>query len=323
MRILITGGLGFLGGRLAAYLYAAGHQIVLGSRRIAEPPFWLPKAEVAKINWGENESIQSCCKSIDVVIHTAGMNAKNCILNPVDALAINGLNTARLVSAANEAGVKQFIYLSTAHVYANPLVGVLTEEICPTNLHPYATTHLAGEQAVLGASKLGEMHGIVLRISNAFGAPMDQDVNCWMLLVNDLCRQAVQTRKLKLQTNGLQERNFINIHSLCKIVESIVISPTREVDIKTDIYNVGSGVSQTVLAMARLVQQRCFEILGCKIFVELAEEISNDRNLKLDFRVNKLSELGIQSNELENIAEIDQLINFCQSHFEQGKKCLK
>ena len=106
----------------------------------------------------------------------------------------NGVATKRLVEAASRAGVKKFIYLSTAHVYASPLVGTITEQTLPNNSHPYASSHLAGESAVLNADERGVIQGVVMRLSNAYGAPMHKGVNCWMLVVNDLCRQAVQTR---------------------------------------------------------------------------------------------------------------------------------
>lgn len=319
MKVLITGGLGFIGGRVAAHLSGAGHQIILGSRRACEPPFWLPKSDVVAINWGENDSLQDCCNSVDIVIHAAGMNSGDSALNPVGALAFNGVETARLVRAATMAGVKQFIYLSTAHVYANPLLGVLTEETPPTNLHPYATSHLAGEQVVLAATQDGKMSGVVLRISNAFGAPMDGDVNCWMLLANDLCRQAVQTRKLTLHTNGLQERDFIGMNTLCKAVESILMLSARGAELESNVFNIGTGISRTVFEMAKLIQQRCFKVLGFWPDLEVPEEFTNNNNSKLHFRVDRLVNLNVSFNEQENIAEIDRLLNFCQLNFYPSK----
>src|SRR3546814_20189177 len=97
------------------------------------------------------------------------MNAQNCAANPVEALEFNGVATARLVQAAARVGIRRFIYLSTAHVYCAPLTGTITEDTCPRNLHPYATSHLAGENAVLRAVKAGEISGMVLRFLNVLG----------------------------------------------------------------------------------------------------------------------------------------------------------
>jgi UDP-glucose 4-epimerase len=155
-RVLITGGFGFVGGRLATYLAQKGHHVILGSRITSISPAWLPHAEVIQIDWDDEVALEHICSQVDVVIHAAGMNTQDSTADPIAALAFNGLATARLVTAACWKGVQQFIYLSTAHVYANPLVGVITEESCPRNLHPYATSHLAGEQEVLGLEVCGQ-----------------------------------------------------------------------------------------------------------------------------------------------------------------------
>ena len=313
MRILITGGFGFVGGRLAMALLQAGHQIVLGSRNVISPPVWLPQAEVVQIVWDDDSALDHSCNGFDVVIQAAGMNAQDCANNPVAALAFNGVATARLVAAACRAGVQRFIYLSTCHVYASPLVGIITEETCPRNLHPYATSHLAGEHAVLSASQRGQIHGIVLRLSNAFGTPMHKDVNCWMLLVNDLCKQAVQTRKLVLQTSGLQQRDFIGLTEVCRVAEYFSVGHSESKP--TGVFNVGAGMSQSVLAMAQFIQQRCVHVLGLKPLLQCVEEGVNEQHPTLTYRPDNLAALGINSNGLDNTAEIDSLLRFCQTAF--------
>ena len=315
MRILITGGFGFVGGRLAVHLAQAGHHIVLGSRKDLAAPTWLPQAEVAQIAWDDTVALECSCSNVDVVIQAAGMNAQECAANPVAALGFNGVATARLVAAASGAGVRRLIYLSTAHVYANPLVGSITEETCPRNLHPYATSHLAGEHAVMSASQRGEMEGIVMRLSNAFGAPMDKDVNCWMLLVNDLCRQAVKTRKLVLKTNGVQERNFIGLTDVCRVAERLAID--NGVPTQPGVFNVGAGESQSVIAMAQLIQKRCAEILSFEPVLQIVASVADSHFQSLIYRRDNLAASNIRCNGQENLTEIDNLLRYCHSAFRQ------
>ena len=316
MRILITGGFGFVGGRLAVHFAQLGHQIILGTRHPLTPPDWLPQAEVAIIAWDDIAALERSSDGVDVIIHAAGINAQDSATDSLAALAFNGLATARLVVAASRAGVTKFFYLSTAHVYDSPLIGTITEETCPRNLHPYATSHLAGEQAVLSAHSRGELLGIVLRLSNAFGAPMHKDVNCWMLLVNDLCKQAVQTRKLVLHSNGLQYRDFIGLTKVCCVVEKLVDSDQLN---QANVFNVGAGVSQSVLEMALLIQLRCSKVLGFE--PELLRKLGelDELSPKLIYRTDHLTSLGICTKSLDNIAEIDRLLQFCQSTFNQIK----
>lgn len=314
MRILITGGFGFVGGRLAVHLAKFGYQVVLGSRKASRPPVWLPQIEAVNIVWEDDDKLQRSCSGVDVVIHAAGMNAQDCAADPVAALAFNGVATSRLISAANRAGVQRFIYLSTAHVYASPLVGLITEKTCPRNLHPYATSHLAGEHAVSHADQCGPIHGIILRLSNAFGAPAHKDVNCWMLLVNDLCMQAVQTGKLVLQTNGLQKRDFLSLTDLCLIVEHLCLD--KKGASQRGVFNVGSGTSQTVLQMAQLIQQRCQQMLGFEPELLFATDTPDNRNIDLTFRADRLAETGFGAVR-NDIGEIDRLLQFCKLNFIQ------
>lgn len=316
MRILITGGLGFVGGRVALYLQQAGHQIVLGSRKANSPPDWLPQAEVVQINWDDAIALEHSCSGVDVVIQAAGMNAKDCAADPIAALEFNGLATARLLGAAIRASVLRFIYLSTAHVYARPLVGMITEGTCPRNLHPYATSHLVGEHAVLRASQCGQIQGIVLRLSNAFGAPMHKDMNCWMLLVNDLCRQAVQTRKMVLQTNGLQQRDFVGMTEFCRVVDYLA-SCDGEV-LRPGVFNVGAGVSQSVFEMALLIQQQCHQVLGFEPVLQRPEIGASEQHELLIYRADNLAKIGVNIG-LDNTIEIDNLLTFCQASFSQAQ----
>ena len=312
MRILITGGFGFVGGCLAVHLAQAGHQIILGTRHSIATPDWLPHAEVAKIVWDDETTLKHCCKDVDVIIHAAGMNAQDCAADPVAALTFNGLATARLVVAASQVNVKKFVYISTAHVYKSPLVGVITEETCPQNLHPYATSHLAGEHVILSAHARGELRSIVLRLSNAFGVPMHKDVNCWMLLVNDLCKQAVQTRKLVLQSSGLQHRDFIGLTEVCRITEKIIDSDWSR---QANIFNVGAGVSQSAIEMAQLIQQRCAEVLGFTPVLQHKQSEVDERHPTLTYQTDNLNTLGLSCKSQTNIVEIDRLLQFCQTTF--------
>jgi UDP-glucose 4-epimerase len=312
MRILITGGFGFLGGRLGQHLSQVGHHVVLGSRNASDPPNWLPYAEVAKIDWNDTRALAHTCNGVDVLIHTAGMNAQDCATNPVAALEVNGLATARLLDAAIRCSVKRFIYLSTAHVYASPLIGSISEETCPRNLHPYATSHLAGENVVLGANHRGEIKGCVLRLSNVFGAPMHKEVNCWMLLVNDLCRQVVTERKLTLNTTGLQRRNFLTLEDFCSVLIHVIGLHKKQ--FSGQIFNVGGNWTPRIIDMVELIRSRCTEVLGFTpdiIRPESAEEIMP---LDLNYRTNGLIASGFKSSMNVN-AEIDATLLFCREAF--------
>jgi len=129
MKILITGASGYLGGRISSFFSSMSkYEIILASRRAVKIPNNFKNIKVIQINWKDEESISNACKNIDVIIHTAGMNAQDCYINPKEANNVNGIYTARLVENAILNKVKKIIYFSTAHVYNSPLKGIITEE---------------------------------------------------------------------------------------------------------------------------------------------------------------------------------------------------
>lgn len=313
MKILITGAFGFVGGRLAKYLAGRGHEILLGTRIARSSPDWGPGLEVVKTDWFNEDALTSLCRNVDVVIHAAGMNAQDCEIEPVAALHFNGVATAALVTASCKAGVKKIIYFSTAHVYGSPLSGVLTEEICPVNLHPYATSHLAGENAVLWAHQKGKIEGWIFRLSNSFGAPSYKNVNTWNLLVNDICRQAIVSNKIVLKSSGTQCRDFVTLSTVEKTIEASLLGTAPE---STNlIFNLSSGRSTSIMEMAELVASRYRNITGEeKIYIE---NISDDEGKiwhPFLISVEKLRKNGLFFESI-NEPEIDGLLNFCKMNF--------
>jgi UDP-glucose 4-epimerase len=313
MRVLVSGGFGFVGGRLAQHLHQAGYQVALGSRKARSTPEWLRDAEVVKLDWNDCDSLASVCLGSDVIIHAAGMNAQDSLANPAEALAFNGVATARLLDAGCKASVQRFIYLSTAHVYGSPLEGTITEETCPWNLHPYATSHLAGESAVLYASQRKKIEGIVLRLSNAFGAPAHAEANCWMLLVNDLCRQAVTLRSMTLRSTGLQRRDFITLEDVSRVVANMISLPGHQIG--DGRFNVGSGKSLRVIDMVKLIQARCTEVLGCTPEIINPQYIKkNEKSPNLDYKIEKLLNTDFSLRN-DSELEIDDILRMCDKSF--------
>lgn len=308
MKVLVAGGFGFVGARIARALHAAGHNVLLGSRLLRSVPGWLLGAQVRPMDWQSRQSLQEACAGADVVVHAAGMNAADCAANPPQALKANGVGSASLVEAALGAGVARFFYFSTAHVYASPLEGQINEESCPRNLHPYASSHLAGEYALLHALSIGKIAGTSLRLSNGFGAPVTPDADCWMLLTNDLCRQAVTQRKLVLQSSGDQLRDFVPLAAVCEDVLKLLALPAQSLP---KILNIGSGESVSVLAMARLIQERCQTILGYTPALETGAR--KETAQPVYYGSLHAEKLGLATTD--PVAEIDALLAFCKTNF--------
>lgn len=315
-RILITGGLGYLGGRIAKYIAAhCGISPLLGSREdSAVSPTWLPHAKVVRMDWDSIEQLESVCVHADTVVHLAAMNENDCAVDPVGALLVNGVATVRLVEAAARAKVRRFIYLSTAHVYGAPLAGCITEKTLPRPRHPYATSHRAAEDSILAAYDSKQFTAAILRLSNGFGAPAQAKVNRWTLLVNDLCRQAVVQQRLVLRSAGLDQRDFITLEDVARAIVHIAVVP--ESHIGDGVFNVGSGQAVRVIEMAEAIAQRCQAILGFQPPI-IKPESTNSVTQNLDYRIDKLLATGFTLQGSIN-DEIDATLRLCVEAFGGG-----
>jgi len=304
--ILITGGFGFLGGRLGQYL-SENYNVILGSRSDQSKPNWLSIAKTLKIDWDDETSLNDACNLVDIVIHASGLNAQECSSGPEKALLVNGVYTQNLVKAAINQSVKKFIYLSTAHVYSDSLLGVITEDTPTANTHPYATSHVAGENAVLFATRQEYIEGTVVRIANAFGSPVSKDVNCWMLLVNDLCKQAVVEKSLTLNGDSKTVRDFVTIRDFCSVIGLLIENNTSH------IVNIGSGKACTIGEMATKIQSNCLNVLGFEPPIILKQKPSINEN-SFDFQTNYLDSINFKfANDFD--VEIRELIYFCKENF--------
>lgn len=313
MRVLITGGFGYLGGRLAQFLATeAGYEILLGSRLHAESPPWLPQARVAQTQWDAQAGLEQVCAGVDAVVHLARMNAQDCTADPVAALEFNAVVTARLLRSAIGRGVKRFVYVSTAHVYASPLNGVITEETCPTSLHPYATSHRAGEDVVRAAHRRGEIEGIVVRLSNAYGAPAHKDANCWMLLLNNLCRQAVTARRMVLRSSGLERRDFITLTDACRAIGHLLDLPAEK--LADGLFNLGGAWNPTLLEISLLLRKRAAQKLNTEIPFSSAPADAGEDAPSLEYCIDKLANTGFEL-AADRMVEMDLLLDSCLVFF--------
>ncbi len=313
MKLLITGGFGYLGGRLAQYLAEyPPYQIYIGSRRKVKSPVWLPTAGTIQINWDSDAELLRICSHFDVIIHLAGMNALACANDPNAAMKFNCDATSRLLHAAEKQRVKRFIYLSTAHVYGKELKGVITEKTMPFATNPYGASKLAAEQSVLSSQKNGDLEGVVMRLANAFGAPVDVVSDCWMLLVNDLCKQVVETGKIKLKSDGEDFRNFVPITDAIRAIKYLIEMPGKSIG--NGIFNYGGNSTIKVKEMAALIALRSEYVLGFIPKIELGITDKNSNKNNFEYCSSKIFKIGFKD-KIELVNEVDNLIKYCKNNF--------
>ena len=307
-RVLLTGGLGCLGGNLAKHLMSAGYQVIIGSsRKNATLPNDLENCFLVYTNFDDLDSLANACNKVDCVIHLATINAKNSQDNPQLAINVNGIGTHNMIQSSIKSGTKYFLYFSTAHIYGSPLIGKIDESNIPKPVHPYSISHRLAEDFLLESIQKKKIKGCVFRLSNSVGLPLIKDADCWMLFVNDLCKQAIDNRQIIIHSNPNIERDFITVDSVCKATEHFLSSYTTS---DYPVFNVGSGVSYALLEIAEIIAKRCKFFFGFspKIIFHDKSEVQKS---KLEYKVDKLTaEMGfVTNNDLEQA--IDEVLIFC------------
>lgn len=316
-KILITGGLGYLGGRIALHLAGLGADLRLLTRKPSEQrPQWCRNLEVVEADLlSTTLDLEPLCATVDTIIHLAAMNDTDCQANPIAAIETNGTATLKLLQAGERAGVKRFVYFSTAHVYGSPLAGVISESTLPRPVHPYAITHRLAEDLVLAAHERQAMSCLVIRLSNGMGAPADPMVNGWTLVVNDLCRQAVSQRRLVLKSSGLQQRDFITLTDVCRAVAHFLSLPPQQWG--DGLFNLGGGFSMPILAVAEMVRDRCLAVLGFEPPIHRPLPSAGETHPSLDYRLDKLQKTGFSPAPPPDLfrQEIDATLKLCSDSF--------
>ena len=299
--ILVTGGEGYLGGRIVDYLISRKLQVRVGGR--------VEKEGIVKVVLSDQKSLEKACEGIECIIHLAAMNASDCEKNPGNALLSNGLGTLRLINAAIKKGVSKFIYFSTSHVYGSSLVGVVSEETLPRPLNHYSITHKIAEDYLMLESDIGTISGTVLRVTNAVGYPKNKKANCWMLFVNNICKQVVATKKIKIYSDPSIKKDFIPISTICSLMLFVM-----DKDLNKEVFNISSGCLLSLCDIALLVQKRARSVFNFTPEIIFNNDFDSDQSNLTAISNKKLKSFGFDV-ELELSNEIDNLLLNCRKWF--------
>jgi len=324
MNILITGGLGYIGGRVASYLKEKepGTNIILTTRsKGRELPLWTKNFTILEMNVLEEDSIFNCLKgnNIDIIIHLAALNEIESMKDPKFALEVNTQGTYRLLNSAYQNNINKFIYFSTIHVYGKVTDSIITEETPTKPFHPYAVTHRVAEDFVNYFKHYQNIKSLIFRLSNGYGYPMDKGVNRWTLLFNDLCKQAIIKRRIVLRSSGKQFRDFISLYDVARAVHHFIfLVPDKW---ENELYNLGGNCCLSILDIAERVSNIFRKYFGgplLQIEVKLDDRSGGDiEENSFIYSINKLLETGFELRGKMD-TEIFKTLMLCKEFLDEG-----
>jgi len=293
MRILLSGGLGYLGSHLAQFLSGEpGHRVRILARSV--PSYfagWRDKFEVLSRDVTEKSGLAGCCDGCDAVIQLAALDRDEARLDPEMALRVSAMGTRNLLEEAAASRVPRFIYFSTFHVYGLPRERRVDETTPVNPLDDYSLAHYAGE---LYCRQFKEVHGLNalrVRLTNGFGAPVDKAVDCWSLAVQEFCLSAFREQRIVLRSDGSQKRDFISIPEILRATRRLIEAGPAEV--RHDLYNLASGNSCSIKDLALRVKDVFERLFHREVGVELPPPgVSRDHQASFIPDITRIKELG-------------------------------
>lgn len=313
MNIIIIGGFGFLGFRVAEFFQSKKNKIILTTSRKTKINNYKKKYEILYLSYKNYEELLKIKINIDILIYCSGIGSTDSERNYKLAKEINCNMANDIGKIAIKLGIKQFIYFSTIHTYDKNLSKNYNEKCQPLNNHPYAKTNILAEQKLKKLSnKSNKTNFIILRISNAFGYPITTKSNSWSLLLNDMVRNLVKNKYFKINSAGNQKRDFISVTELCYIINFIIKKKSKNTK-NYNVFNASSGVSMTIREVSFKIKKFLESIINEKLRIEFEQKKVQKNSLNFKLSNKKLIKYGYNFKISFN-SEIKKLYLFCKKN---------
>lgn len=249
MKILITGGAGFIGSNLASRLVKDGHEVVvldnlLRGNKLDKKTF--DAIEFFKADVRDYETVKKASKGCDIIFHFAAVLGVDIVAdNPVETMDVEVIGTRNVAMAAEENNIKKIMYASTSGIYGHSAIeGALTEEVLVDPHTSYAMAKRYNEIYLTSHFQERGLNAISLRFFNVYGWNQDN-----RMVVPRFFEQATENRRITVFGSGKQTRDFTHIDDT---VEACV----RLMDINgCHIVNIANEAEWCILDLAKAIKE--------------------------------------------------------------------
>lgn len=217
MRVLVTGGGGFIGSHLAERLLERGDEVrILDSfatgRR--ENLAHLTGVEIVEGDVQSFERAHHAVRGCDAVLHQAALpSVPRSIQDPLTTNAVNVTGTLNVLLAARDAGVKRVVYASSSSVYGSNEQLPKREDQTVAPISPYAVSKLAGEGFCRSFTAIYGLECVSLRYFNVFG-PRQDPSSQYSAVIPKFIAAALEGRRPVVFGDGEQSRDFTFIDNV-------------------------------------------------------------------------------------------------------------
>lgn len=241
MKVLVTGGCGFIGSNLAKALVEKGHDVavldafVLG--RMENISAIKDKIKLVKGNVRDEELVGRAMKGIDIVFHQAAASSSGMFKTDLKgSVSVNINGTLNLLKAAAENSVKRFIYASTSSMYGNNKPPLREDMfVLPPNF--YSATKLMKEYFALMFSQEYGLETVGFRYMSVYG-PNESGKGGYANLVTQFLQAMQRNEQPVIYGDGRQTRDLTYVKD---VVQANMLAMETEKTMLGEVFNVGTG----------------------------------------------------------------------------------
>lgn len=211
MKILITGGAGFIGSNLTKRLVKEGHEVnvldnLLRGNKIDRETF--SKIQFIEGDVRDFELVKKVSKGCEIIFHLAAVLGVDVVAdNPVETMDVEVIGTRNIIKAAETNNISKILYASTSGIYGHSAIGnALTEEVLVDPRTSYAMAKRYNEIYLASHHEEKGLNAIALRFFNVYGENQDN-----RMVVPRFFEQAIKNQEITVFGSGMQTRDFTYI----------------------------------------------------------------------------------------------------------------
>jgi len=247
VKVLVTGGSGFIGSHVVEHYHQNAEVVVLDNFRSGNA------ANLKGLNCtlvegsiADRSVLDHVMAGVDVVIHLAALvSVPESVVSPRETVDLNVMGLLNVLESARGHGVRKLCLASSAAVYGERPEQPKREDMVPDPRSPYAITKLDGEYYCALYAREGWLPTACLRFFNVFG-PRQNPRSAYAAAVAVFLQCAREGRPVVIHGDGGQTRDFVYVKDVVSALAFAAESPRV-----TGVFNVGYGAALSILDLAR------------------------------------------------------------------------
>jgi UDP-glucose 4-epimerase len=280
MKVLVTGGAGFIGSHLVDRLVQEGHEVIIvdnlatGKRRNINRAARFYKLDIQ--SWRLERVFRN--ERPNVVMHLAAqMDVRKSVEDPMFDAQVNILGTLNVLQQAVRHGVRKVVFSSSGGaIYGEQETCPAPESHLTQPLSPYGLSKLCGEQYLSYFQRVSGLQVVSLRYANVYGPRQDPEGEAGVVAI--FIQKLLNNEQAVINGNGRQTRDFVFVEDVVDANLGMMGQETKGT------YNVGTGTETSVNDLFRMLIQltgsTCKEVHGPTKKGEQARSVIDSTKLR-------------------------------------------